>query len=393
MNHSASPVRSPLVLTVVAFLAFVSLGLPDGVLGVAWPSVRNTFGLPLSALGQLLLTSTLGYLLSSFFSGTVVARLGVGQLLLVSSLLVVISQAMFAAAPSWAVMLAGGVLAGLGAGAIDAGINAYSAERFSPRLVTWLHACYGVGATLGPIIMTVAISASHWRAGYIAIGTLLVGMTVCFAITRNGWGGDAHPATAATTNAPPLLAALRRPAVWLGMALFFVYTGLEVTAGQWAYSLLVESRGVSPRVAGVCVSAYWASLTVGRIAFGQLAAHVAPNRILRACTLMCPMAAGMLWVDWGLATSAVAIAVLGFVLAPVYPLLISNTPARMGPELSSHGIGLQVFSAYLGVACLPGIAGILARNHGLETIGLWLTVLALVLLITHEIVIFRGKKE
>src|SRR5262245_42658285 len=138
----------------IAFVAFVSLGLPDGVLGVAWPSMRRSFDLPLSALGALLAAAMAGYLASSFGSGVVVARLGVGSLLAWSSATMVASSLAYAMAPAWSVVVAGGVLAGLGAGAIDAGINAYAAARFPPRLVNWLHACYGVGAMLGPLVMT-----------------------------------------------------------------------------------------------------------------------------------------------------------------------------------------------------------------------------------------------
>jgi hypothetical protein len=143
------------MLLAIALAAFVSLGLPDAVLGVAWPSIRRTFSLPADQLGTLLASAMAGYLVSSFSSGAVVARLGVGWLLFWSSALMVVNSLAYALAPTWGVMVAASVLAGLGAGAIDAGINAFAAARFSPRRVSWLHASYGVGATLGPLLMTV----------------------------------------------------------------------------------------------------------------------------------------------------------------------------------------------------------------------------------------------
>src|SRR4051794_19271756 len=234
-----SPPPRP-ALIAPAFVAFVSLGLPDGVFGVAWPSVRRTFGLPLSQMGPFLAASVAGYLVSSFCGGSVVRRTGVGRLLLGSNVLIVLGLAGYATAPAWGVMVGCAVLAGLGAGAIDAGINAYAAAHFSPRLVNWVHACYGVGATAGPLTMTAVLAAGHsWRWGYVLLGVVLAGMAVGFWLTLDLWedrpargfevatanrtapgSGDA-PAPAA--EAPATVGqALRRPMVWAGIGLFFL---------------------------------------------------------------------------------------------------------------------------------------------------------------------------
>ena len=148
----------------LAFLAFVSLGLPDGVLGVAWPSLRRSFDRPIDQLGLILLSMTAGYLASSFSAGAVLERLGVGRLLVTSGLLVAASAATWAATPWWPLILAGGFVSGLGAGAIDAAVNAFAAARFTPRVITWLHACWGLGAMIGPLVMTAVIASGHgWR--------------------------------------------------------------------------------------------------------------------------------------------------------------------------------------------------------------------------------------
>ena len=176
------------MLLAIALLAFVSLGLPDGVLGVAWPSIRRSFGLPPGQLGSLLASAMVGYLVSSFSSGALVARLGVGRVLLWSSVLMAVNAFTCALAPAWSVMVAAGLLAGLGAGAIDAGINAFAAARFSPRLVSWLHACYGVGAMLGPLLMTAVLTSGlGWRWGYAVIGVLLAAMAGSFLVTISLW--------------------------------------------------------------------------------------------------------------------------------------------------------------------------------------------------------------
>lgn len=380
----------------IAFLAFVSLGLPDGVLGVAWPSIRGTFALPISQLGALLFAAMGGYLASSFSSGAVVARIGVGRLLLASSVVMVASLLGSALAPGWRVMLACGVLAGLGAGAIDAGINGYAAAHCSARTVNWLHACYGVGATLGPLLMTGVLSAGlAWRWGYGLIGAVLAAMTVAFFLTLDRW--EAGASSGAPGRAGPaapvagLVETLGRPVVWMNVALFFLYTGIEVTTGQWTYSLLTEARAVNPGVAGMWVGAFWASLTAGRVAFGALAGRFSALGLLRLAMASAPVGAALIWSDASRLLSLVGLVVLGYSLAPIYPLLIAGTPARVGAAYATPAIGFQVAAAYLGTAALPGTAGLLARWSGLEVIGPFLVAAALALLLLHELVVRHAR--
>jgi fucose permease len=375
------------MLLLVAFLAFVSLGLPDGVLGVAWPSVRRSFDLPLSGLGVLLLAGMMGYLASSFSSGVVVARLGVGRVLLASSALTTVASLTYAAAPVWPVMVAGGALSGLGAGGIDAAINAYAADRFPARTISWLHASYGVGAMAGPLIMTAAIMASPgWRGGYAVIAACLATMTACFAATLSLWAlpldRGARRAPAPVTPGP--LATLRRSTAWTNMALFFLYTGMEVSAGQWSYSLLTEARGLTAAMAGTWVSLYWASLAVGRVLVGILATRMSALTLLRLGMLGSLVGALLLGAAAGPAMSLVALATLGLSLAGIFPLMIAETPARVGADTTTHAVGFQVAAAYLGTAVVPGVAGVLAARWGLETIAPYLASCAALLLILHE---------
>ena len=401
MSKEARP-----LLVGIAFLAFVSLGLPDGILGVAWPSIRHTFSLSLSRLGDVLATSMVGYLLSSALSGTIVRRAGVGFLLLGSSVLVTLSLALFASAPAWWVMAATGLLAGLGAGAIDAGINAYAADQFPPRLVTWLHACYGIGATLGPMAMTAVLSAGLvWRWGYAAIGAVLGLMAILFLVTRRLWTVDSSNAAGRAAEPDPKIEepdqkaqearknqntatagqTLRLPLAWAHIAIFFMYTGLEVTAGQWLFSLLTESRGFSPTLAGTSVGLYWGGLTAGRVVFGVAAPRFQPQSILRLATICAPIAA--LAITWGPspAITVAASTFLGFMLAPIYPLLISATPDRLGRAYAAHAIGFQVSAAYLGAAALASLAGVFAKAYGLEVLGPFLLCVSLVFLALNEV--------
>jgi fucose permease len=373
-------------LVPLAFFAFVSLGLPDGVLGVAWPSLRRSFDRPLEQLGLILLATMAGYLASSFTAGAVIARLGVGRLLVASCVLVAASAAAWAATPWWAAIVGAGLVSGLGAGAIDAGINAFAAARFTPRVITWLHACWGLGAMIGPLVMTAVIAGgAGWRWGYAVLAATLLAMAGCFQLTLGLWELPAAGATPAARGvAGGLREALRDPSVRGNALVFFLYTGVEASAGQWAFSLLTESRGMAAAAAGLAASMYWGSIFAGRLAFGALAHHVPPARLLRLGMAGAPAAALVVALTRTGAGGFAGLFALGLLLAPIFPLLIAETPARVGERHAAHAIGFQVSAATLGAGVLPAAAGVLARHAGLEALGPFLLATSLLLLFLHE---------
>ena len=377
--------RASRSLSLIALLAFMSLGLPDGVLGVAWPSLRRSFALPMSELGVLLWGAALGYLVSSVANGALVARLGLGRTLVLSSAATGASALGYALAPHWAIVVASATVAGLGAGAIDAGINAFAAARLSPRWTTWLHASYGVGAALGPLLTSAILAmTSSWRAAYAAIGLVLASMTVAFALTAGRWTVDPNPARTGPRG-PAITDVLRRPAVWASMIPFFVYAGLEVGAGQWAYSWLVEGRRVPAAAAAAWLAVYWGSLTAGRVALGALATRLPTETLLRASLAAVPVGILVLWAGVGPAAGAGGLLLLGLALAPIFPLLITSTPERVGADHATHAIGFQVAAFYVGGAALPGAAGLLAHRFGLDTLGPFLLATAVGLGVLYRI--------
>lgn len=369
-------------LVSLAFLAFVSLGLPDGVLGVAWPSLRRTFGQPIDQLGVILLATMVGYLASSVSAGAVLERLGVGRLLVASCLLVAASAAVWAATPWWLPIVAFGLVSGLGAGAIDAGINAFAAARFTPRVITWLHACWGLGAMLGPLVMTAVIAAgAGWRWGYVLLAASLVAMAAGFRLTLGLWqlpaGQDNPPGHGVAGS---LREALQEPRVRGNALLFFLYTGAEASAGQWAFSVLTESRGMSAAAAGLAVSSYWGSIFAGRLAFGVVAHHVAPSTLLRLGMAGASLAALVVCLTRSGAGGSAGLFALGLLLAPIFPLLIAETPTRVGERHAAHAIGFQISAATLGAGILPAAAGVLVGYAGLEALGPFLLGTAVLLL-------------
>lgn len=374
------------ILVALAFVGFISLGLPDGLLGVAWPSIARTLAVSLDSLGLLLACAAGGYLISSFSSGRLLAMISVGSLLALSCLATAGAVIGFATLPFWWLLLPVAMVLGAGGGAIDSALNTYAAQRFSPRLVNWLHACYGIGATLGPAIMTTVIgSGLPWQLGYLIVGSAQLVLTLCFALTRERWGAAGPGGEHAHTAPATMLATLRLPAAWIGFVLFLIYTGLEVSAGQWAFSLLTLGRRLPAVQAGAFVTLYWGALTVGRILAGLVAHRFTTGQLLRGSMLGATLGTALIWINLGGWSSGLGLALLGVALAPIFPTLIAETPARLGAAHTANAIGVQVSLAVVGGALLPAVIGIASRAVGLEVIGLALLLMALSLAGLNEL--------
>lgn len=375
---------SKLGLILLAYIAFISLGLPDGLLGVAWPSIRANFSRPLDSLGWLLMATTTGYLTSSFLSGRIMARLGVGGLLAVSCALTGAGLIGYTLAPAWWIMVALGVVAGLGAGAIDAGLNTYIAANHGEGLMQWLHASFGVGITLGPIIMTTGLNLfGAWRVGYVVVGTAQLTLAACFALTASRWKQAPtleHETRRLTDYQTPLRETLRQPTVWLSMALFFIYVGIELGLGHWAYTLLTESRHIAPQVAGMVAGSYWGTFTLGRILAGLYTRRLGVHTLVRLSLLGALLGALLVWWNPTELITLLGVALVGFAIAPIFPGLVSGTRDRVGAHHAANTIGIQIGAAGLGGALLPGLAGILARQISLEVIPVYLAGLITTLL-------------
>jgi fucose permease len=363
-------------LLALSYVAFVSLGLPDTVLGVAWPSLRAGFELPQAAMGGVLTSAVAGYFLSGIVSGRATAALGVGGVLALSTALVTVGLTGFALAPTWPAFVACAAVVGLGSGAVDAALNGYAAIHFAPRHMNWLHASYSTGAMLGPAVMTAALAGASFRTGYALLAAALGAMSLGFVGTRRRWesgGGAASPLQAASAGA-----ALRAPRVWLQIAGFFVYTGLESSSGQWAFTVLREARGLSLEAAGAWTAAYWGSIAAGRVAVGFAVARLSPDWLIEAGGVGALLGT-LLYLALPGSAAGIGLLVLGVSLAPIFPMLMSRTPARLGPDVAVHAVGFQVAAATLGVAALPTAYGALADARGVGAIPGGLVALAAVL--------------
>ncbi len=369
--------------------SFVILGLPDGLLGTAWPSMRASFGAPVGDLGLILLISTVGSVLVTAFVGPLIRRLGVPALLAVAGVLAAVGYAGFAAAPGLWLVLSVAVLLGASAGMMDGGLNTAVALTGRPRLLNLLHGAYGVGTAIGPLVVTAAILTGSWRPAYIvqvALDLVMAGLWLRQRRRDQVQAAQAPPPEPAAPSPPPSDGWSRRRyagVVIAGMSVFFVYTGLEVGAGQWEASFCRGHLHLSAGVTGLAAFGYWGALTAIRI--GLAFRSVPPQAVVRWGSGISVLAAAVIWAQPGAAVTVAAFAVLGGALAGVFPALIALTPVRLGQQRAHNVISWQVGAAAAGGAGISAVIGLLIGATSLGVLGPAITVLALILIVAEVI--------
>lgn len=364
---------NPLLL-VLSFVGFIALGLPDAVIGVAWPALRAHFGLHQDALGPLFITATVGSVMASTATGVILSRIGIGELLAYSCALTAISLFGYSIAPSWLVLVSLGLLTGFGAGAIDAAINTHAATSYSARLVNVLHAFYGVGAAAGPALMTAVLTTGRpWQLGYRIIVVVEIVLAAAFVLSRRQWP---PPVVSHEEHRRPakLLETLRLGKVQLSLLVFLVYTGCEAAAGAWVFSLLFEARDIATASAGTAVTLYWGGLFASRLGYAFLPADANPDSIIKVCMIAALAGVLMLMLSLHPLADTAAIALMGFASGPIFPSLIATTPARVGPRHTANTVGLQVSMGAVGLAALPAVCGLIAERWGLELVPIVLAI-------------------
>ncbi len=424
-KHHERSADSRRFLLPICYLGFVSLGLPDTLIGVAWPSVRDTFGLSQSQVSWIFFGSGCSYFLSSFFAGRLLTVFNVGVLLGISSGFVALSGFNYSIANNWPWFAAGALLHGLGSGAIDSGLNHYVASHFSARQMNWLHACYSLGAMLGPAVMIACLARpGGWRTGYLVVAVTLCVLAVLFLLTRSLWidppaiskieEGQVGSALTESVHEPPNfphpdaptpkaveLAAvpastwttLRNRTVQLHIVLFFIYTGIEVAVGQWSFTVLTESRSIGAKIDGTLVTIYWGSILAGRVVFGFVVDRMGIDQLVRLSLVTAVIGVGLFAWNPTLLSAPIGLALSGLGLAVIFPCLMTRTPQRLGKELAAHAIGFQVGAAMIGAAVLPSLCGFIAQGVGLRFVPATLFVMAIALFALHEFLLFAIRER
>ncbi len=381
----------PVLLLVIIYLAFVSLGLPDALLGVAWPAIRADMRQPLAAVGLLTITLTLSAVVSSLFTARVVERLGTGRVVAGSCLMTALALAGMAFAPSFGWLVALVVPLGLGAGVVDASLNHFVATHYAARHMSWLHGFWGVGATLGPAVMGLALARPMgWHGGAMAIGLIQLGLAVVLWSSLSLWRRApkvADGSQGADASTPTARAPTHPWAIWLAPLCFLFYVAAEIGTGLWASSILVTDRGVALAEAGFWVSLYFGSLTAGRFCVGLVADRLGNRRMVRL-GLSVAMAGAALFALPGLPPLLwlAGLMLMGLGCAPVFPSLMHETAKRFPPDMTLKVISRQMMACYAGGSVVPAGFGVLATWAGLGAImpavllcllGVWFTVRAL----------------
>ena len=380
-----------MILLIVIYIAFISLGLPDSVFGVAWPAMRLDLNLPLEAGGIFIMITTFMTAISSFVSGYIIARLGTGRVTFISCVFTGVALLGYSLAPSFAWLTVLTIPLGFGAGAVDTGLNNYVAKHFSSRHMSWLHCFWGVGASIGPNIMTYMIAqANSWRMGYRTIGLIQLSLSIILLLSLSLWKESRQQSTQERKHTSKNV--LRHPGVWLSIIAFPLYIGVEGGAGAWLGSLLVEGRGISQVTAGFWVSLFYISITGGRFLNGFIT-HIFTNRqLIRGGLLTILIGAGMIAVPLTVLTLP-GIFLIGLGCAPIYPCMVHETPRRFGSERSEIITGYQVGMAYIGGMVLLPFIGLLAGRISLEVVPVCIILFAVLTLIITERLNGMNKKE
>lgn len=356
--------RASFFLLLIIYLGYISLGLPDGTLGTAWPAMYPELNLPLGLAGTFYTVGTLLTGISGFSSGWIVARFRTGPVVFVSGLLTAGGMLILSQAQGALWLYAAAVPLGLGAGAVDAGLNGYVARHYSGRHMNWLHACWGIGATSGPFIIGWALGAGHgWRAGYLLISAAQGGLALLFLITLRLWNQvpeRRHEDHAHVDGRTPTATA-NSLAGWLSPVIFALYVAAEGTTGLWAGTVLVVRRGFAPETAALCIAGYFGALTAGRIVVGFVSEQWGNRRLANGGAWLAGAGLLAFAILPGAVAPVLSLIVAGAGLAPIYPALMHEVPRRFAPSAVQTVIGRQSGGAAFGAAIVPALAGWVAQ--------------------------------
>lgn len=385
---------------IVIYAAFISLGLPDSLLGVGWPLMHLDYNVPESYAGLVSMIISGGTIVSSLLSGRILKRFGVGRVTVVSVLMTAGALLGFSAASSfiWLMILA--LPLGLGAGAIDSGLNDYVAKHYKSHHMSWLHSFWGVGAMSSPLVMSYFISNNEtWRNGYLTVAIVQLLLVVVLFLTLPLWDkvakntplrgavaeSEAHP-VATDTSSPNkgLFAPLGLPGIKKILLVFLLYCAVESTMGLWGSSFLVNTKGLDAAVAAQWVSLYYGCITFGRFISGFLTMRFNNTQMIRGGEIIVLIGVLLMLIPLPDGFMMASFALIGLGCAPIFPSTIHETPVRFGVEDSQSAMGFQMATAYVGATFLPPIFGFIASKLSFDLLPWFLLVYIVVMLVNSE---------
>ncbi len=352
------------LLLAVIYLAFIGLGLPDSLLGAAWPMIYPQFGVPVSSMGLISMIISAGTILSSLNSSRLTRALGAGKVTLLSTVLTALALLGFGMSRSLWQLCFWAVPYGLGAGSVDAALNNYVALHYASRHMSWLHCMWGVGTIIGPSLMSAALTGGHgWSGGYL-LTALVQGLIVAvLLLSLPLWGRPTSGNGSETeTAALSLREVLTIPGAKEVMLCFFGYCALESTAGLWAASYLTLARDIPAETAAGFAALFYLGITAGRAVSGWIAPRLGDEGMIRLGLWGIGLGLAALLLPGPAAVSLAGLVIIGLGCAPIYPSIIHSTPAHFGAHRSQAVIGVQMASAYVGSMAMPPLFGLMARQ-------------------------------
>ena len=379
------------LLLIIIYFAFISLGLPDSLLGSIWPIAHRELGVPLAWSGPIFMIISLGTVVSSLLSDRLTRRLGAGLVTVLSVALTALALFGFGISTSYWMLCLWAVPYGLGAGSIDAALNNYVALHFKSRHMSWLHCMWGIGASTGPYIMNMILTqGGTWHQGYQTISLIQLILTAVVMLSLPLWKKQRLVSDANTTNSnsPSHALSLREIFALRGakevMITFFAYCALEQTAGLWASSYLSNFRGIDPVTAAGYASLFYLGITGGRAINGFITFLLNDSQMIRLGQGIAALGLLLLLFAPIDALSLAGLVIIGLGCAPIYPSIIHSTPAHFGTDKSQAVIGVQMASAYLGNVFMPPLFGLIARYTSIALYPVYLILLLILMIIMHE---------
>jgi len=386
------------LLLAIIYLAFISLGLPDSLLGSAWPIMYGKLGVPVSFAGILSMIIAAGTIISSLQSDRLTRKLGAGKVTAISVGMTAFALFGFSVSHSFWLLCIWAIPYGLGAGSVDAALNNYVALHFSSRHMSWLHCMWGVGASLGPYIMGYALSGNlGWNTGYRIIAVIQVVLTgiilLSLPLWKKGDAGVSGKKTGQANPALPLDQIIRIPGAKEIMVTFFCYCALEQTAGLWGSSYLVLHNRVSAENAARLASLFYLGITGGRAVSGFLTMVLNDTKMVRLGQLLILAGICALFYPAGSVPAECGLILIGLGCAPIYPCIIHATPDRFGADKSQAIIGVQMASAYVGTCLMPPLFGLIAQHINIAWMPGYLFLILAVMVFMHERTIRKTQKK
>ncbi len=378
------------LLLAIIYLAFISLGLPDALLGAAWPSMYPQFDVPVSYAGIISMIIALGTVVSSLQSDRLTKKLGTGKVTALSVLMTAMALFGFATSHSFGMLCLWAIPYGLGAGSVDASLNNYVALHYESRHMSWLHCMWGIGASAGPYIMGYALTAGWgWNSGYHIIAVLQIVLTAILLCSLPLW--KQRPAEVLQDGKVQLAKALSiREVLQLAgareiLVCFFCYCALEQTTGLWASSYLTLHKGVSADTAATFASMFYLGITVGRALSGFLTMKLNDVQMIRLGEVIIGIGVLVMLLPFGQSLSLAGLILIGLGCAPVYPCVIHSTPAHFGADKSQAIIGIQMACAYVGTCLMPPVFGLIANHITVALLPVYLLIILVLMVIMHEL--------